>query len=621
VSGLVAVLNLDGTPADRQILERMTETLAFRGPDAQRVWTDGYVGLGHTLLATVDDFPEPAQPCSVNGRTWIVADARVDGRSDLIAKLSAKTGPVPADASDPELILFAYAAWGDACVDHLIGDFAFVIWDGARHRLFGARDHFGVKPLYYAQTAESVVVSNTIDALREHPQVSGELNESAVGDFLLFGELVEPGMTVFADIRRLPAAHTLSCAAGTVSTARYWSLPIDAPLRLRKPSDYVEQFTDLLRTAVSDRLRTDQIAIFMSGGLDSSSVASVARELRPEASLRAHTIVFDELVPDDERHFSRLVAEQLGIPIEYLAADSYALFQDWSNHFTPEPIVEPLHAVFSDLCTNILVDSRVAVTGYGGDPGLLPWPGSISEILTWDGIRALAVTLAASLGSYRRLPRIGLRTAMRRRANRRAGLPTRPSWLSPDFAARLDLEERWKIHLSPTTPEHHFRQSAYDSLVNPFWAHLFESCDAGFTRRPIEFRHPFFDLRLMRFLLSVPSLPWCVDKHLLRESVRGKVPEEVRLRPKTPFRTDPVPILIHRQPGFPDTFRPAPALDRFVDVEEARRVYKGIDDSESAWQNLRPYCFNAWLSQEASTMTAPVEGTAVFSETLADVVP
>lgn len=615
MSGFVAVLNLDGAPVDRQLLGAMTGALAFRGPDAQRVWMDGQVGLGHTLLATVDDFPEPAQPYSIDGRIWIVADARVDGRSELMAKLAAKTDAVRASASDPELILHAYDVWGEACVDHLVGDFSFVIWDGPRRRLFGARDHFGVKPLYYAQPAQSVLVSNTIDSLRLHPLVSDELNESAVGDFLLFGELVEPTTTIFAHIQRVPAAHSFSCAAEGVKLVRYWSLPIDPPLRLRKPSDYVEQFTGLLRTAVSDRLRTDEVAVFMSGGLDSSSVAAVARELRPQASLRAHTIVYDELIPDDERYYAGRVADHLRIPIDYLAADSYGLFQNWSDSFKPEPVTEPTPAIFGDLCTNISANARVALTGYGGDPGLLVWPGSMSNMLSWDGMRGLAATLIASLLRYRRLPRIGLRTALRRRLNRQPDLASPPSWLSPDFAARLDIEERWKRQMSPIVPQHPFRQSAYDSLVNPFWAFLFESYDAGFTRRTIEFRHPFFDLRLMRFMQSLPSLPWCVDKHTLRESTRGRLPEDVRVRPKTPFRTDPVPILLRKHPKVAENLRPAPGLDRFVVGEEARRLLAASNDSASAWVNLRPYSLNYWLCQQMPKMTSVVEGTAPYSET------
>lgn len=610
MSGFVAVLSLDGAAVDRQILGRMTDALAFRGPDAQRIWIDGQVGLGHTLLATVDDFPEPAQPCSVDGRTWIVADARIDGRADLVARLSAKANVALAKASDPELILHAYAAWGGACVDHLIGDFAFVIWDGAHRRLFGVRDHFGVKPLYYAQIAGWVLVSNTIDSLRLHPQVSGKLNESAVGDFLLFGELVEPTTTVFADIQRVPAAHSFSCGAGGVSIDRYWSLPVETPLRLRKQSDYVEQFGELLRTAVIERLRTDKAAILMSGGLDSASIASVANELVPKSSLRAHTLVYDELVQDDERYYAGLVAKGLGIEIKYLVADSYALFEDYESVFTPEPIFEPLQAIFRDQCTNMSVGSRVALTGYGGDPGLLPWPGRVLDNLSWAAIQGVAATLAVSLGRYGRMPRVGLRTAIRRRLNRRAALPARPSWLRPDFAAKLDTQERWSQQRRQMVPKHRFRQTAYESLTNPFWAFLFESHDAGSSRSLMEFRHPFFDVRLVRFMLSLPSLPWCVDKHILRESMRGRLPEDVRVRPKTPFRNSPLPVLIRKLPRFAENLRPAPALQRFVDVDEARRRYETIDDSTSAWLNLRPYSFNYWLWQDAPPVTSAGKWTA-----------
>jgi asparagine synthase (glutamine-hydrolysing) len=187
MSGIVGLLNLDGAPVDRDLLRGMTEFMAFRGPDAQESWVDGAVGFGHAMLRTTFEQEREQQPCSLDGEVWITADARIDGRSELKQKLAARGRADLKAATDVELILHAYHAWGRDCVAHLLGDFAFAIWDGRERALFCARDHFGVKPFYYAHIGDEVVFSNTLNAVRLHPAVPAELNELAIADFLLFG--------------------------------------------------------------------------------------------------------------------------------------------------------------------------------------------------------------------------------------------------------------------------------------------------------------------------------------------------------------------------------------------------------------------------------------------------
>ena len=203
VSGIVGIVNLDGRPIDRPLLERLTAFIGFRGPDDQDVRLDGNVGLGHTMLRTTFESACEHQPCSLDGQVWITADARIDGRTELIRTLDTQ-GHRGLDAvPDVELILHAYQVWGEECVQHLIGDFAFAIWDGPRRSLFCVRDHFGVKPFYYALVANCLVFSNTLNCVRKHPAVSDELNDSAIADFLLWDFNQDERTTTFADINRL----------------------------------------------------------------------------------------------------------------------------------------------------------------------------------------------------------------------------------------------------------------------------------------------------------------------------------------------------------------------------------------------------------------------------------
>src|SRR5579862_4789949 len=184
MSGIVGIVNFDGAPVDRALLSRMTGFMQFRGPDATRTWMDGAAGFGHTLLKATDESECEEQPFTLDGHTWIVADARVDGRRELVSKLKAKSCDVSLDRPDVELILHAWHVWREECVEHLVGDFAFAVWDAPRQRLFCARDHMGAKPFYYLHAGSTVVFSNTLDCVRLHPLASDQLNDLAIADFL-----------------------------------------------------------------------------------------------------------------------------------------------------------------------------------------------------------------------------------------------------------------------------------------------------------------------------------------------------------------------------------------------------------------------------------------------------
>src|SRR5262249_41354559 len=162
--------------------------------------------------------------------------------------------------------LHSYHVWGEECVKHLIGDFALAIWDAPKRKLFCARDQLGIKPFYYTQVGKCFVFSNTLNCVRLHPGVSDKLNELAIADFLIFGENRDTSSTSFADVRRLPPAHSLTCSAETLRVDRYWSLPTDKEIWYRRKEEYGEHLKELLRCAVADRLRNYRVGVFLSGG-------------------------------------------------------------------------------------------------------------------------------------------------------------------------------------------------------------------------------------------------------------------------------------------------------------------------------------------------------------------
>ena len=205
-------------------------------PDGDAVWVGDQCGLGHAFLRT--SAVERAEPVSLDRSTWLTADVRLDDRERLAARLRGRGRDATIALSDAELVLHAYAAWDDGCLDHLQGDFAFALWDGRRRRLLCARDQLGVVPLHYARVPDGLLVATAVDALLLHPAVSDELDEEAIADFLLLGHYSDFEATAFERIRRVPPAHVLTWQDGDVRVRRYWRMPRWEPLvSFRRPED------------------------------------------------------------------------------------------------------------------------------------------------------------------------------------------------------------------------------------------------------------------------------------------------------------------------------------------------------------------------------------------------
>jgi asparagine synthase (glutamine-hydrolysing) len=182
---------------------------------------------------------------------------------------------------------------------------------------------------------------------------------------------------------------------------------------------------------------------------------------------------------------------------------------------------------------------------------------------------------------------------------RRSAPDTSAGWLNPDFAARFQRGAR-AGGVARSAPVHPVRPAAYELLVSEDWASTFESYDAGVTGVPVDVRHPFFDVRLVEYLLAIPPMPWCFDKTILRLAMRGVLPEAVRLRPKTVGAGDAVVAVLRRPAAqWVDGFEPMPALGAYVRRDRVPRVY-GEEDSASVWTGLRPLCLNYWLTAQAA---------------------
>jgi asparagine synthase (glutamine-hydrolysing) len=602
LSGFVAVVGTDGSPVPPELIERLTAALAFRGPDGRTTRCIGPAALGHTALSMGARSADDCQPLSVDGTSWIVADARIDDRATLLGALPAITSPTA--GTDAALVLRAFMTWDVACVDHLLGDFAFAIWDARSRRLVCACDHLGIRASFYTRVGSWLVVSNSIECLRQLPGVSNDLDDQAVADFLLFGHRDDPSATTFRDIRRLPPAHRLTWSAERgVEVRPYWELPVEEPLYCRA-GEYADQLKALLNQAVADRARGERVGIFLSGGLDSTTIAGAAvrqnRSSEPDP-VRGFTFVYESLIPDDERDATLAAADHLDIPVQFYVVDAARDWEAFTEADTPEPSLGSMHGEPRQTCyADMAAHSRVALNGEGTDNALhYEWRAYLSFLRRthrWTRIAADALIFLA----HRRRPPL-LHTLMNgaSRAGSDGTEPAIPAWMSIDLVERLHLHERLAYVRRATDSAHPARPVAYGSLRTPLWQSFFDGLDAAYTRVPLEVAYPFLDLRMLRFLMRVPVVPWCRDKYLMRYTFRDDLPEVIRKRPKTPLRGHPHDEKVRRD-GMP-RLAASRQLERYGSSQQFEKVPSSPAQTDAA---LRFLALSRWLARLESAPAA-----------------
>jgi asparagine synthase (glutamine-hydrolysing) len=604
MSGFAGVVSLDGAPPDAGLLARMAQTLAFRGPDGTHIATKPGAGFCFTFLRTGPAPQCSAQPRSLDGRIWLLGDVRLDGRDDLRRKLEQHGDEFDGDTTDEELILRAWRRWREDSLPDLIGDYSFALWDSEARHLWCARDLMGARPFFYARAGDRLYFSNTLNTIRCAPDISTALDDHFIGDFLLDGWSHDSARTAFREVSRLTAGHVMSLSDAGINVRRFTYLPIEEPLYLKGEDEYIERFHELLSRVVHERLPSSHTAISLSGGLDSTSVAALAqesaRERRTPFTLSGYTLDYRPLFDDQEGRFASLAAQHLGIPIKILPCASTLPFATRSlpHQTTPEPCHEPYSSACQQQSEDIAKHARIVLTGNGGD-GILTgqaWP-YLLYILRRADFRSLKNTFGRYILKHRRIPplRGGFRSSIRRLTRRADPMADYPVWLNRQFESDLRLPERWLDLGKPIEKIHPWYPNAYSTLTGAFWPALLESEDAAWSKVALESRAPLLDVRISRFLLRVPPVPLCMDKELLRRAVDGLLPEQIRLRPKTPFAGDQIALQIKNGSwsAFP---LPAPirAVSRFVDWE---RLKAALQDTETVfpWMNLRPISLLYWL--------------------------
>lgn len=532
MSGFIGIITPQLQKADTY-LDSSMRVIASSCHEYLGQWNSDQVDLRFGWLKTSEDTHEEQLPYSIDENLRIVGDVRLDNRMALLNELSPFFNGISNLTPDSYLLLYAYKHWGEDCLQHISGDYAFAIWDEQNSFLFCARDHFGLIPFYYAQLEHGFLFTNFYAALKEIPNLMSELEEDVLREYFVKGVNDTFDQTIYKNIKKLPPAHKLIYKSGEIRISRYWEIPTHIkPIRYKTTQEYVSHFYRLFEQSLKDRMRTNKIGSSLSGGMDSSSITAIAKKILNESYGKDHTLVsfnirYNHLVNENEGYFGELIARHLKTPIkQYIAEDYVKNIAEPPSSWIPEPVAVRSATAESQILLDVQNFSSVYLTGFGGDP-IFGYDPSIQRRLRDQGY--FIQPYLDHWKFYRTFNRIQgqtLRhTVMKLIKKVPADELSRPSWFNPSFFP----EEIFKLKENKDGT----LVSSYFALTgNAFWCGLFESSHPGFSGNSVKVRQPFFSLDLLLFMLALPP-HLLYQKSLLRMAMIPYLPKEVITRPKT----------------------------------------------------------------------------------------
>jgi asparagine synthase (glutamine-hydrolysing) len=569
--GIAGVYTVPGRRASRELLLAMAGELVHRGPDGVGFYRDGRFAMVNTRLSIIDLAGGDQPLCNEDGRLWAMQNGEIFNYPELTAELEA-LGHQFRTRSDTEVIVHAFEEWGEGCLEKLNGEFAFAVWDRDTREVFVARDGFGIRPLFMAEFGGDVAFASEAAALLRHPRAERRLDPFAlVETFTLWGVL--PDRSAFPGVFELPPGHHVRITErGLGAMTRWWDVGFGPRegRRTERPEALAEELVALVDDATRVRLRADvPVGVYLSGGLDSSITAMLARRHVPQ-ELRAFSVGFEDARFDESVHQDRMAAA-LGVELTRITvsgADVAASFPEVVRR-GEKPILRTAPAPLLRLSRAVRdAGMKVVLTGEGADetfagygifqeamvrrfwakqpdsklrPALL---GRIYPYLSRDlaqGGGFMGAFFKAGIEDhldplYSHRPRVATTTRSLR-------------FLHPDVRASAsevgDPLERLQARLPAGFAEMGPLGQAQYLEVHTFLTGylLHGQGDRMLMANSVEGRFPFLDLRVADFAGSLPErlrLRDLEEKHLLRRAFAPLLPAEIAARAKRPYRA---PIL------------------------------------------------------------------------------
>lgn len=528
MSGIMAIVSLDGRPVPPELARAQLAAIAHRGECGPRLWEGPGVALGHVNLPRTPEAEREVLPMADrSGRYRLTWDGRLDNRDELGPKLGYDAAE-RAGKTDAEYVLDSFLKWGDDCVHQLVGDWAVVIWDNEARWLFCAKDPVGYRQLFFREHEGYLLVGSEPQQLFAGGAGPMEPDREYTLRYLA-GVMQEPGRTWLAGMSHLAGGERMVATEAGVRAAAYWTQPRITPRTYRRPEEYVDEFEAVFARAVADRLRTNRpVGVYLSGGIDSSYVAAViTRQGHQATALTSYAPGTSRM---DERKYAQLVVAHLGMrQVETDISDCWTLSRAWvPDAYFDNPFHPPQAANQARMG---LIARRegigVILGGEGGDE----WCNGPENYIGNTLARGKFVT-AWKLSRKNR----GRKRSARRLAAELRDLSLEPirrrHWdTGPEGDALIDGVDVMKHMRTPSAWSHaRFQRIEWDiqrqiGWLEPSWRDRHEAAPNGVERRP-----PFFDLRVIEMLASTP--PWMKRfngrrKDILREAETRVLPKVI----------------------------------------------------------------------------------------------
>ena len=539
IAGILA-FDADAPFLGGDLIERMRDTMVHRGPDEAGLFRDSFIALGQRRLSIID-LVGGSQPMSdANQNIWVLNNGEIYNYQEIRRDLEAR-GHHFRTESDTEAIVNGYLAHGDAIVDHLRGMFAAAIWDARQKKLLLLRDRVGQKPLYYAHLPEGLFFASEIKALLQYSGLPRGLDETALHDYFTYQSIPEP-LSIFKQIRKLPPGHFLRCDTdGNFDVQRYWRWNLCAGQQTNLSyDDAVAQVRDLVGEAVRLRMIADvPLGALLSGGVDSSAVvAMMARHA--SGPVKTFSIGFST-ASYDERPYARQVAEFCGTDHEELLVEPEhirdVLPRLAAQYDEPFADVSALPTYY--VCKMARQHVTVALAGDGGDEGFAGYEryAKFLRLAALPNLEPLARGITAlmphGLQGRRTIRLLGTPFEARyQRMNTIMEQPERQKLLATatNGHARPLITERFRAwgDLAPLSK----LQQADLEIYLP--STVLVKVDRASMLNSLEVRAPLLDHRLLEFIGTLPAA-WQPGKRVLKDAIRGLVPNSILTRPKAGF--------------------------------------------------------------------------------------
>jgi asparagine synthase (glutamine-hydrolysing) len=606
--GICGIFESSGAPVSRDVLNSMIEVQRHRGPDGRGELLDQEVGLGHLRLSIID-VDGGSQPIgNEDGRLQIVFNGEIYNFVELRAELEA-SGHQFKTRSDTEVIVHAYEQWGRDCVKRFNGMFAFALWDSAKRELFIARDHLGIKPLYYVNIGGRILFASEIKALLQDPACPREVDVDALGELFTFRYVPSP-KTLFKGIFKLPPGHRMTVSRSGVAVDRFWTW---TPGRYteRREQDLIEEYQELLEDAVRLQLRSDvPLGLFLSSGIDSGVLLAIMSQYS-SGPVRAFTIGFEGGEKSNEVDDARELASMFGARHDYMmvAPSDYENYYERYLWDLEEPVGNESAAAFYFVSRITRAAVKVALTGQGADE---PWAGYdrylgaklsayYSRIPTGvtDSVASLVTRVP---GRFERLKRSAVALGEPDVLTR---LTKMYSFFSADMKDRL-FRDDLKVKVGSRHPKEALRRLQADVQdLDPLTQMLYIDTRANLPddllmvgdktsmANSLEARVPFLDYRLVEFIERLPpslKLNGMTGKYLHKKALEKWLPVEIIRKKKKGFANPVEHWFRHRMRGFVEEclLSPDSGVARFFDQGYIRQL---LDDDRTGREQFRRHIY------------------------------